>query len=408
MPVFTYTAVDNKGQEVKSEIEAANADEAVSKIRGSGYFPTQVRAKEKAGAAQAITQKRTKAMAMGKVSSKQLTTFTRQLAILVNAGLPVVRSIRILEGQLKSGVLKNSLMDVGDDVEGGSSLSEAMGRHPKAFDRLYVNMVKAGEAGGVLDIILQRLAEFREKTQKLKKQIIAAMVYPSFVIFAATGILVVIMIVVVPQFKAMFEELGVELPAPTRLLINIANTFKNYWFMIPILPILFIIIVKLVGSNKSGRYALDFLKLKIPLFGTIISKAMISRFTRTLGTLISSGVPILEALSIVQDAAGNEVLSHAIGMVHGSIREGESIARPLGQSGVCDDMVVNMIDVGEETGELDKMLMKVADVYDDDVDAAVSGMMSVLEPALIIGLGGAVGFIVISLYMPMISIMGSI
>lgn len=407
MAIFAYTAVDNKGKEVKSEIEANSADEAVSKIRGMGYFPTQVQAKQQKGAAAQPAQGRAKAMTMGGVSNKHLTVFTRQLSILINAGLPVVRSIKILEGQLKPGVLKNSLMDVGDDVEGGSSLSEAMGRHPKAFDRLYVNMVKAGEAGGVLDVILQRLADFREKAQKLKKQIISAMIYPSFVITAAVGILIVIMIVVIPQFKAMFEEMGIELPISTRILLALANILLNYWYLIPAVPLFVFITLKLIGMNKSGRYALDFIKLKIPIMGTIMSKAVISRFVRTLGTLITSGVPILEALSIVQDAAGNAVVSNAIGMVRGSIREGESMARPLGQSGICDDMVVNMIDVGEETGELDKMLLKIADVYDDDVDTAVAGMMSIMEPALIIGLGGAVGFIVISLYMPMIAIMGA-
>jgi type IV pilus assembly protein PilC len=406
MPVFAYTAVDAKGQEVKSEVEAVSPDEAVSKIRGMGYFPTLVKAKEKRVSAEAV-QKRHKAAAIGGVSKKQLTIFTRQMAILINAGLPVVRSIRILEGQQKPGVLKNALMDVGDDVEGGSSLSEAMSKHPKVFDKLYVNMVKAGEAGGVLDTILERLADFREKTQRLKKQIISAMLYPSFVISAAIIILIIIMIVVVPQFKKMFLELGIELPVATKILLGTATMLLNHWYLIVFVPIGIFVMIKLIGLNKSGRYAIDLIKLKLPLFGMIISKATVSRFARTLGTLITSGVPILEALNIVQDASGNAVMARAIARVHGSIREGENIAQPLGQSGVVDDMVVNMIDVGEETGELDKMLLKVADVYDDDVDAAVAGMMSLLEPMLIIGLGAVVGFIVIALYMPLIKIMSS-
>ncbi len=406
MAVFAYTAVDAKGQEFKSEVEAASPDEAVTKIRGMGYFPTLVKAKERRVSADAV-QRKSKSASFGGVSKKHLTTFTRQMAILINAGLPVVRSIKILEGQLKAGVLKNALMDVGDDVEGGSSLSEAMSKHPKVFDKLYVNMVKAGEAGGVLDTILERLADFREKTQKLKKQIVAAMLYPSFVISAAVLILIIIMIVVIPQFKAMFEELGIELPIATKILLGTATMLLNHWYLIMFTPIVAAIAIKLIGLNKSGRYALDLVKLKMPLVGIIISKATVSRFARTLGTLITSGVPILEALSIVQDASGNAVMARAINRVHGSIREGESIAQPLGQSGVVDDMVVNMIDVGEETGELDKMLLKVADVYDDDVDTAVSGMMSLLEPMLIIGLGGVVGFIVIALYMPLIEIMSS-
>ena len=352
-------------------------------------------------------RKKRTTLAIGGVSNKQLTTFTRQLSTLQDAGLPIVRSLRILEGQLKPGALKNTLITVGDDVEGGQTLSESMAKHPKAFDKLYVNMVRAGEIGGVLDAILQRLADFREKSQRLKKQIIGAMIYPIAVVTVAGGILWGILTFIVPKFTAMFEELDVELPAMTLLLIAASNfvATKWYWGAAAIAGIF--IFMKVLGATSGGRYIIDKVKLKIPLFGTIISKAAIARFTRTLGTLVASGVPILEALNITKETSGNAVIARAINHVHDSIREGESIAEPLAQSKICDDMVVNMIDVGEETGDLDKMLLKIADNYDDDVDTAVAGLTSLIEPIMIIFLGGAVGFIVISLFLPLIQLMNS-
>jgi type IV pilus assembly protein PilC len=280
-----------------------------------------------------------------------------------------------------------------------------MAKYPKCFDRLYVNMVKAGEAGGVLDTILQRLAEFREKAMKLRKKIIGAMIYPAVVITIAITIVGVIMVYIIPKFEEMFAEFEITLPAPTQFLISVSRSVRTWiWFVLGA-PIALFIFYKLVRKSRGGRYVTDKVKLKFPLLGIIISKSTISRFCRTLGTLITSGVPILEALNIVKDTAGNEVVARAIGKVHDSIREGETIAEPLRQSRVCDEIVVNMIDVGEETGDLDKMLIKVADTYDDDVDTLVASMVSLLEPMLIIFLGVTVGFIVISLFLPLVELM---
>ena len=409
MPVFTYEALDSQGQEVRGEVEAVSSEEAIVKIRNKSYFPTNVKekaAKRQRAAAVGVKKKRT--LAFGKVKAKQLCTFTRQLSTLQDAGLPIVRSLKILEEQQKPGVLKNQLVDVAEDVEGGSTLSEALAKHPKTFDKLYVNMVRAGEAGGVLDAILERLAAFMEKSQRLKKQVISALIYPAAVITVASGILVGIMIYIIPKFEDMFRDMKMKLPGLTEMLITFSKGLQEYWYLIPAVPGGFWLLLKIITSNRTGRYALDFIKLKMPLFGIIISKSTVSRFCRTLGTLIASGVPILEALSIVKAASGNAVFEQAIGRVHDSIREGENIVGPLAQAKVVDNMVLNMIDVGEETGELDKMLIKVADTYDEDVDALVSGLMSLIEPLLIVFMGGAVGFIVVALFLPLISLMQNI
>jgi len=410
MAMFQFEAMDSKGQVVKDEVEATSTEEAIQKIRARKLFPTSIKErKEKGKKTPGLgAGKRKKSIAVGGVSAKQLTTFTRQLSTLQDAGLPVVRSIRILEGQLKPGVLKNALIDVADDVEGGSTFSEALAKHPKVFDKLYVNMVRAGEAGGALDTILQRLADFREKSQRLKKQIISAMIYPAAVITFAGGILAAVLTFIVPKFKEIFMEFDIELPAITKLLLNTSETIKEKFYWGPVVVVGLIIIYKAIRATESGRYVVDSIKLKLPVFGIIISKSSIARLTRTLGTLVAAGVPILEALNIVRETAGNEVVARAITDVHDSIREGESIAEPLAQSKIFDDMVVNMIAVGEETGDLDKMLIKIADTYDEDVDAAVAGMMSLLEPIMIICLGIAVGFIVIALFMPLISLMNNL
>ncbi len=409
MPAFTFEAVDAKGNKVKQEVEADDREEAMAKIKGMGLFPTKV--KEKAGGGPAAVEgapkegkNRDKVFALGGVGLAALTQFTQQLATLQDAGLPIVRSLRILEGQQKPGVLKNTLMDVAEDVESGATLSEAMARHPKAFDRLYVGMIKAGEAGGVLDTILDRLAGFMEKSLRLKKKVIGALVYPAVVTVVAVLILAGIMKFVIPAFKKMFEETGIPLPAMTEMLIHTSNFVENFWYLLPGIPILGFLALKLIRSHPQGKFMTDKFTLYMPVFGTIIHKSTISRFCRTLGTLISSGVPILESLSITREATGNDVIAKAIDEVHTSIREGESIARPLQEAGVFDDMMVNMIDIGEETGELDKMLVKIADNYDDDVDVAVESLSSIIEPVLIVGMGGAVGFIVIALFLPLISL----
>ena len=283
-----------------------------------------------------------------------------------------------------------------------------MAKYPKSFDKLYISMVKAGEAGGVLDVILRRLAGFMEKSQKLRKQVKGALIYPAAVITVAILILVVIMLFVVPAFEKMFADIGQALPAPTQLLLSTSQAIQTYWYLIPLIPIFLMTIMKLIARTEAGEKALDAFKLRMPVFGNIIKKSSVARFCRTLGTLIASGVPILEALRIVKDAVGNVIIANAIEDVHGSIREGDTIADPLRSSGIFDELLVNMIDVGEETGELDKMLMKIADNYEADVDVAVEGMSSLLEPLLIVGMGLVVGFIVISLFLPLVSIIKNI
>ncbi|MHC4473479.1 MAG: type II secretion system F family protein [Planctomycetota bacterium] len=367
-----------------------------------------------------IAQKPRKARGMlggRRVSDSALTLFTSQLAILQDAGLPIVRCMKILEGQMKPGYFKWVLGQVTEEVESGSALSEALAKHPGVFDELYVNMVKAGEAGGVLDTILSRLAEFKEKAQRLKKRIVSASIYPIVVLFVATAILLGIMVFVVPKFEMVFADIGTgELPALTKFMQKLsaflvgtdaAFPFAGLVYII-LAFVLLIVLIRLAGLTEGGKRVFDRVKLRLPLVGTLVRKTIVARFSRTFGTLIQSGVPILESLNIVRDSIDNVILKNAITRVHDAIREGENIAEPLGESGIFDDIVVNMIDVGEETGELDKMLLKVADTYDEEVDLAVASLVSIREPTLIVFMGVAVGLIVISLFMPLLKIVETI
>lgn len=415
MPVFAFEALKNDGQKVKSEVTANSKDEAIKKIQEQGLRPTRIATQKGASQPRAVpgvekaTKKKGGGLLMRGVTTNDIVTFTTQLSTLQDAGLPIVRSLRILEDQQKPGRFKEQLEEVADEVEQGSTLSEAMAKYPRSFDKLYISMVKAGEAGGVLDVILRRLAGFMEKSQKLRKKVKGALVYPIAVITVAIAILVVIMIFVVPAFEKMFQDIGQALPAPTQMLLSASQAMA--WpncLLIPVVPIVLIMIMKLIARTEPGEKALDAFKLRMPVFGNIIKKSSVSRFCRTLGTLIASGVPILEALRIVKDAVGNVIIANAIEDVHSSIREGDTIADPLRASGIFDELLVNMIDVGEETGELDKMLMKIADNYEADVDVAVEGMSSLLEPLLIVGMGLIVGFIVISLFLPLVSIIENI
>ncbi|MFH1267487.1 MAG: type II secretion system F family protein, partial [Planctomycetota bacterium] len=425
------------GQEIKDVIEAPSEEEAQATIRQMGYFVTKISEKKTRGTAGKKSRTtRKKSFAIGRVKGKVLTTFTRQLSILQDAGLPILRSLRILETQSKPGALKNSLIDVCDEIEGGSSLSEAMAKAPKAFDRLYVNMIKAGEAGGALEVILQRLAEFQERAQSLKRKVKGALVYPIVVVTFAVAILTFIMLKIVPEFRKMFAEFGAELPAITEVLILISNAIANWWFLLPAVPISIWLFVKLLCRFRVGRYGYDLFVLKLPIFGQLVEKNIVARTTRTLGTLVASGVPILEALHITKETSGNYVFENLYGKVHEAIREGETISTPLKEHArpgfhpmalffwaffiagpvgmllyvlkmnqkIIDDMVVNMVDVGEETGELDTMLYKVADVYDEEVAVLTEALMSLMEPLLIIVLGCAIGFIVIALFMPLIQL----
>jgi type IV pilus assembly protein PilC len=405
MPIFQYEAMDASGKEVRAELDAPSQEEAVSKIRAQGQFPTHIRVKGRTARA-AGSRKKGKTFAFGRVGMKQLTQFTRQMSVLQDAGLPILRSLRILEGQTKSGVLKNALQDIIEDVEGGSTLSEAMEKHPKAFDRLYVHTVRAGEAGGVLDQILRKLAEFMEKAMALRRRIVGAMVYPAMVISIAMIILLAIMKWIVPRFIDIFQKFKIEggLPAPTKGLIFFSHVVSAYWYLLLLTPVLIYAILRLVRASAAGRYMLDWIKMNIPIVGSIVNRTAIAKFARTLGTLIASGVPILEALNITRETVGNAVVARALGQVHDSIREGESIAGPLRQSGIVDPIVVNMVDVGEETGELDKMLVKVADTYDEEVDHLVGSLVNAMEPIMIVFLGGTIGSIVIALFMPLVEL----
>lgn len=425
MPKFSYEAFDQKGKATKGTLEATSQNEAVSRVKEMQLHPTKIveldktkaRADKSAKTAgKAAGKKKGKGAGMninikipglgGKVKSKVLTTFTRQLATLVDAGLPLLRGLRVLEKQERNPTLKSIIADLALGIEGGSTFSEALAQHPKVFNRLFVNMVKAGELGGVLEVVLQRLSEFMEKAQKIKGKVIAAMFYPVAVLIVATAILILLMVKVVPSFRTVFEGMGTgELPAFTRLVLGISEAVKDHIFMTMIGVAIFVVLFMLFVRTKFGRHIFDKFKLKMPVIGPVVSKVSISRFTRTLGTLVSSGVPILQALTIVKETAGNVIIANAVGAVHESVKEGETITAPLEASGVFPPMVISMVDVGEQTGALPEMLLKIADNYDDEVDNAVAAMTSLLEPIMIVFLAVIVGSIVIAMFLPLIDLM---
>jgi type IV pilus assembly protein PilC len=411
MPVFEYTALDTKGKEVKAEIEALSSKEAISKIRNKGLFPTKVKAqsggkKVQVKAAAAAPKRRS---ANRKVKIKVVTQFARQLSTLQDAGLAILRSLRILEEQQQKGPFRRIIGYVADDIEGGSTLSEAMGRYPRCFNRLFVNMVAAGEVGGVLDVILDRVADFMEKSERLKSKIKGAMVYPVAVMMVALLIVLGLMIKIVPTFSEVLSDMSDKkagLPALTQTLLNISGWLTGHGGlnagMVAVSPFIILSLFKLISRFKYGRFAMDWLKLHLPIIKKVVYKTAVARWTRTLATLIGAGVPILEAINITRETADNEVYAKMLGKVHGAIRQGDTFANPLRQSKTVDSIVVNMVDVGEETGDLDKMLMKVADNFDEDADVLVSAMMSLLEPIMIVTLGLIVGTIVLSMFLPMV------
>lgn len=476
MPVYQFEAMDATGQEIRDEIDAANEEEAQTTIRQMGYFVTKIAIKKQTAAEKKSDKAsgKQRSFAIGGAKTKHICAFTRQLSILQDAGLPILRSLKILEQNEKPGKLKNALLDVCDEIEGGSTLSESMSKCPKVFSRLYVNMIKAGEAGGALETILQRLAEFLESSESLKRKVKGALIYPAVVVTVACLILTFIMVFIVPTFKEMFEEFELDLPAPTVLLIAISNYLASYWWLLILMPICLGITIKLMRKFKHGRMGFDMFILKVPVFGNLIEKNIMARTTRTLGTLISSGVPILEAITITRETAGNGMFERLFSKTNEQIREGEVISKPLREHSVMgwhpmssafwflfgafpgaillsiavtahgteldkdgmvqtltgiglkalfgggilaalwgatkikarvvDDLVVNMVDVGEETGELDTMLYKVADTYDEEVATITDSLTALMEPIMIVFLGLAVAFIVISLFMPLVSL----
>ncbi len=428
MAQFQYLALDAKGEQTTGAIEAASEVDAITQIRANGLYPTQVVAQGKgelgatAGNSKSSSsggkgkgkKKKSKKAVNGKVKPKVMMIFTRQLATLIESGLPLLKGLNVLAKQEPDPVLKSTINSIADSVQGGSTFSESLAQHPKLFNKLYVNMVKAGELGGVLEIVLTRLAEYMEKANKLKNKIVSAMVYPFIVMFIAVAILIFLMVVVVPQFKKMFEDLDQKLPTISELVFNFSDgLMKNVLFM-PVVVWLVLLTGILVflffqwGKTVSGREKIDGFKLKMPLLGDLQRKSAISRFSRTLGTLVTSGVPILQALKITSDTSGNVVVANAITDIHSAVKEGESIVTPMSASTVFPPMVISMVDVGEETGKLPDMLLKVADVYDDEVDNAVNALTSIIEPLMIIILAVIVGTIVIAMFLPLIQIIETV
>jgi len=404
--------MDAQGKEIKSEIEALSSKEAISKLRNKGFFPTKVRARgagKKAKAAREARPARRKRT--GRVKTKFVCQFSRQLSTLQDAGLAILRSLRILEQQQKKGNLKRIIGYLAEDIEGGATLSEAMSKHPKCFSTLFVNMVAAGEVGGVLDVVLSRLADFLEKSERLKAKVKSALIYPVVVLFVAIIIVLGLMIFIIPTFAEVLADLGdgAELPKLTRTLLAMSHWLlgrKGLNALIVVLsPIGFMAIIRFIRQFRNGKFVLDYMNLHfMPVVKKIVYKVAVARWTRTLGTLISAGVPILEALNIARDTSGNEVYARMLQKVHNSIRQGDTFANPLRQSKTVDAIVINMVDVGEETGDLDKMLEKVANNFDEEADILVSSLMSLLEPVMIVLLGLIVGTIVVAMFLPMVSI----
>jgi type IV pilus assembly protein PilC len=422
MPNFIYSALDAKGEQTDGVLSASSEADAIQMLRAQHLFPTQVyeegtvkttarsiAPKKSRGKSKASSMNMGIGNAKNTVKPKVLMIFTRQLATLIDAGLPLLRSLTVLGKQEPNPTLKSTISVLADSVQGGSTFSESLAQHPKIFNKLYVNMVKAGELGGVLEVVLNRLAEYQEKADKLKNKIVSAMVYPAIVMFIAVAILVFLMVVIVPKFKEMFNDNDAELP----LISQVVFGFSEFCLASPISIIpnvvwmfvagfVFYLVLGAMGKTKGGREVIDKLKLHLPVFGDIQRKSAVSRFARTLGTLVTSGVPILQALNITRDTAGNVVISNAISKVHEAVKEGESIVTPLTASGVFPNMLISMVDVGEETGQLPEMLLKVADVYDDEVDSAVTALTSILEPIMIVFLALVVGAVVFALFLPLI------
>lgn len=431
MPRYAYVALDSRGQESTGLVDASSPNEAIGQLRQAGYFPTNVyeegtttatdnrarksaaktkpakvsAAPKTAGLKKEITLFRRKT-----VKPKVLMLFTRQLATLIDAGLPLLRGLTVLAKQERDGTMKSTIEKIGDSVQGGSTFSEGLAQHPRIFNDLYINMVRAGEVGGVLEVVLTRLAEFQEKAQKIKNRVASAMVYPVIVMILAIAIMSFLLIFIVPKFEQIFHDMlgDKPLPAITTFVINISRFMQQHYGIIFGALCAFVVAYKLLARTKAGSAFADRVKLRAPMFGDLLRKTAISRFSRTLGTLVTSGVPILQALNITRQTAGNAVIAGAISQVHDSVKEGESIVMPLEASGAFPPMVISMIDVGEETGQLPEMLLKIAEVYDDEVDNSVAGLTSMLEPIMIVILALVVGTIVIALFMPLISIISGL
>jgi len=432
MATFQYIAKDAAGNETRGTIEAGDRAGAIAAVRAQGLLPTALgEVKGAAAPAPAPAKKGNKAPApqkaaagkkdikiniklpkflQGKIKTQVLTQFTRQLATLVNAGLPLMRGIDVLKRQMKDPQMLEALEGIAENIAAGGTFSEALTLYPKIFDNLYINMVKAGEAGGVLEVVLGRLAEFAEKSEKIKNKVKGAMIYPIVVLFAAVGITAFLLVAVIPKFKQVFNDMlgGAALPAIAEAVIQMSEWVQHNGLTLAAAVVAVVVLKKVIGKTEKGAYLYDVLSLKMPVTGTLVQRTAVSRVTRTLGTLLSSGVPILQSLVIVRDTTGNRVVSQALQNVHDAVKEGEGMTGPLSQCKVFPPMVVSMVEVGEETGALADMLTRIANTYDDEVDNAVAGMTAAIEPALIIVLAVVVGTIVIAMFLPMIKIISSV
>jgi len=411
MSSYCYEAVDASGLKSQGTLEVTDQSEALKRIKEMGLFPTKVVQTmpfQPRSRATAIPKsfKSPIRMPRGRIKPALLTVFTRQLATLIDVGMPLLRGLRILEEQAENQALKRVIMEVATSVESGGALSEALATHPRVFNPLYVNMVKAGEIGGILEVVLRRQAEFMEKALKIKGKIKAAMFYPAAVMVTATGILTLLLTFVIPRFQAVFEGLlnGREMPAFTLLVLKISEAFKSHFLAAGMTVLVLTVAFQLLVRTRYGQWWFDRVKLSLPVLGKVFRKVALARFARTFGTLLGSGVPILQALTIVKETAGNVIVGGVIAKVHESVKEGGSIAVPLKESRIFPAMVAGMVDVGEQTGALPDLLMRIADAYDEEVDNAVSAATALLEPIMIIFLAVIVGSIVIAMFLPLIRI----
>lgn len=403
MPTFAWTGRSRDGKATKGTMEAASESAVVASLRRQGIQANKVKA-----AGKGLNAEINIGFLQPKITMKDIVVFTRQFATMIDAGLPLVQCLEILSSQQENKTFKDVLVKVKEDVESGSTFADALKKHPKAFSELYVNLVAAGEVGGILDTILNRLAAYIEKAMKLRKKVKSAMTYPTTIVGIAVIVIAVILVFVIPTFAKMFEDFGSALPMPTQIVINLSNFVQDYILLIIGVIILMIFTVKKIYATEKGREKIDHWALKAPVFGVLIRKVAVAKFSRTLSTMISSGVPILDGLEIVQKTAGNRTIEKAIAKVRMSISEGNTIAEPLKESGVFPPMVCQMIEVGEQSGALDTMLAKIADFYDDEVDDAVNNLTAMMEPMLMLFLGTTVGGLVIAMYLPIFKLAGTV
>jgi len=399
---YRYNAMDANGRTVTGTLEADSLELVRSKLADLRYHVLSIRqTKSRQGFQEWFT-------GIQRVKLRDLVMFSRQFATMIDAGLSVVKCLDILQKQTRNPRLKDIIGEIKRDVAGGTSLTEAVQKHPRVFSPLYVNMIRSAEVGGILDVVLDRLATFLEKEQETRNKIKSAMTYPIVVFCFAMLMLVALLFFVLPKFKGIFETMGLDLPLTTRLMLNFSEYMRSYWYIALVAIVGSVVLIRIFARTERGRYAIDAAKLKLPIFGDLMLKTAVSRFARTFGTLISSGVPVLRALEIVADTAGNCVISETVVRARSSIKEGEKISTPLFGSKIFPVMVTQMIAVGEETGRLDQMLVKVANFYDDEVDATLKSLTSLIEPLMIVGLGLIVGFIAVSVISPIYSLVGSL